>query len=587
MKFTFFISLFISSLFLSSNIAHSQSFEWLIKAGGVKSDKSSTIVVDDAGNSYVTGYYNEIADFGPFNTGFSYANSKEVFVAKVDPNGNYLWVRNGTNYYDDRGLGLCLDPQGNVYVTGTVWGGVVWGSLSVYNTSSYTDQIFVLKLDSNGNEIWLKNAGVDAATGFPYNDDHGLDLISDSQGNIFVTGFLSNADVVDHPATFDAIQFNMPAGDSLAFVAKLDNNGNWQWVETFEGIYNHRDNAIGIDDNGDVYVTGGFKGTKTFGSTTITSSGSQDIYVVKYSNNGFFLYVAQAGGILKDRGDAITYGNDGYMYVTGEFRDVCNFGPSLALDNYGGPNGRDVFVAKMTKDGQWVWVNQAGSTKGSDRGTAICANNQGNIFVSGQYRGNASFGGIQVSSGTDTTQVFVAAIDTLGTWRWVLEGGGPDFDRGTYVAVDTSCNLYFTGYFKQSIELGGPGLGALSLTSSGHNDIFISKIKDACFGYSPPTPPEPTPDEEDFTFEPYNVFSPNGDGVNDVLSFANGFNLEGSIVIVNRWGNIVYQSADLAKSWDGKNLIGNPVAEGVYFYKFEYQLKGATEKKNGFITVVR
>ena len=181
----------LSLLFICFTVvAYSQTFDWLVTGGGDLSDKGTTVVIDADGNSYITGYYNEEADFGPLNTGFSFEKSKEVFVAKLDPNGNYLWVRNGLNYYDDRGLGLCVDPSGNSYVTGTCWGGLEFGPLSVYNSTSYTDQIFVTKIDPNGNIIWMKNAGVDFAAVFPYCDDHGLDLVSDSQGNIYVTGFL-------------------------------------------------------------------------------------------------------------------------------------------------------------------------------------------------------------------------------------------------------------------------------------------------------------------------------------------------------------------------------------------------------------
>lgn len=111
----------LALLFVCTQV-YSQNFDWITTAGGLLSDKGTTVAVDDNGNTYITGFYNEIADFGPINTGFSYDHSKEVFVAKMDPNGNYLWVVNGTNYYDDRGLGLCLDPAGNAYVTGTCWG---------------------------------------------------------------------------------------------------------------------------------------------------------------------------------------------------------------------------------------------------------------------------------------------------------------------------------------------------------------------------------------------------------------------------------------------------------------------------------
>ena len=115
LKYSFFI-LFVP-FFMAASL-HAQTGEWLIGGGGFKSDKATTIVVVDAGNGYVTGYYNEKAFFGPFATGFSFQNSKEVFVAKIDPDGNWRRVRSGGSADFDRGADVDCDTACNVYVTG-------------------------------------------------------------------------------------------------------------------------------------------------------------------------------------------------------------------------------------------------------------------------------------------------------------------------------------------------------------------------------------------------------------------------------------------------------------------------------------
>ncbi len=568
--------------FLASVNVHSQNLEWLISAGGLKSDKATTVVVDDNGYSYVTGYYNEQAQFGPFDTGFSFSSSKEVFVAKIDPTGNYVWVKNGVNYYDDRGLGLCLDPAGNIYVTGTCWGGLTFGSMSLYNSTSYTDQIYVVKLDTDGNTIWIKNAGNDPG-GYPYNDDHGQDIISDSDGNLYLTGFISNNADTPNNATFDAISIPLIPHDSLAFVAKLTNDGTWLWVRTFDGIYEYRDNAVAVDDENNVYVAGGFDLTRTFGTSSITAVGQEDIFVVKYDENGNFLFVRQAGGLRKDRADAIAFGNDGHLYLTGEFRDTCNFGVAH-LNNYGSASGKDIFVAKMSKSGVWKWAIKAGSNKGSDRGTGICVNNSGNVFVSGQFSGEAKFGpDILLDSDGDSVQLFVAGIDTLGNWRWAKEGGGLDFDRAASVACDDNCNVYFTGYYAITMTV-----DSLSVTAVSGKEIFTGKFTDACFGYSASPPGGPGGEEEYCELLETNVFTPNGDHINDGLVFSTSCNMDGTVTIFNRWGEIVYQSNSLLEAWDGRTPAGILVQDGTYFYTIEVRSKfGQKEKKDGFITVIR
>ncbi|MDX2360388.1 MAG: gliding motility-associated C-terminal domain-containing protein [Crocinitomicaceae bacterium] len=584
------LSIQIIFVFLTiSFMNYGQSLDWLVSAGGALSDKGSTIAVDSDGNTFITGYYNEQAQFGPFDTGFSFSHSKEVFVAKLDPDGNFLWVTNGLNYYDDRGLGLCLDPQGNAYVTGTCWGGLDWPPFNVYNPTSYTDQIFVTKIDTDGNVIWMKNAGVDQ-TGFLYSDDHGHAIESDSQGNIFVTGHIANNDYDPQSAHFGAIDIPLNSGDTLGFLAKLSNDGVWQWVQTFGGVNWYRDNDIAVDDEDNVYVAGGFVGTRTFGTDVITSvNNSSDIYVVKYDNDGVYQYVLQVGDSLTDRADGITYGNDGHMYVTGEFEDEVFFGTD-DLNNYGGPVDKDIFVAKMTKDGVWVWATKAGSKKGSDRGIGICSNDQGDIFVSGQYKDTAKFGAIEVYAGLDSIQFFVGKISSDGIWQWVLDGGGPWKDRANFVAADDQCNVYFVGFYKDQLDAAG-----LSIVSAGLNDIFIGKISDACNIVGPPTPEEPEeppcdPNVSDCVTGVHvpTGFSPNGSGANETFSIIVGIDVTSIVFsIYDRWGNQMFQSTETNFEWDG-TYHGQPCNVGVYAYMVEIVYNdGTAEVKSGNITLVK
>ena len=165
-------------------------------------------------------------------------------------------------------------------------------------------------------------------------------------------------------------------------------------------------------------------------------------------------------------------------------------------------------------------------------------------------------------------------IDTSGNWQWVIDGGGLYTDRINSVAVDDSCNLYFVGYFKDSMTS-----EEFNLVASGNNDILVGKIVDAC---NSPIDPEPEIVAE---FTPTNIFRPNSDGVNDELAFTNDPNINGSVVVLNRWGNVVYESDDLTKKWDGTSKSGTDVNEGVYFYKIEYVFNATNKAKSGLVTI--
>jgi hypothetical protein len=101
-------ALFLTFFVFSIQFSFAQTVDCLNVAGHFLSDKATRVVMDNEGNTYMTGYYNEEATFGSIVIPFSNPHSKEVFIAKIDPNGNFLWVKNGVNYYDDRGLGITM-----------------------------------------------------------------------------------------------------------------------------------------------------------------------------------------------------------------------------------------------------------------------------------------------------------------------------------------------------------------------------------------------------------------------------------------------------------------------------------------------
>lgn len=450
-----------------------QSWDWASTAGGSSSDKGLDMDIDADGNLYVCGYYNFQANFDTITTPSAFG--KEGFIAKIDPSGAWQWVRTANGGWDERVLGICVDKvNGYVYATGTTWNNInTFGSCAPAPFQGSADNIFVGKFDLDGNCIWTVLAGGGA-------DDHGYDLITDQQGNIYLTGFISDEYFQNTTAVFGSISVSILLGDSICFVAKMSPDGTFLWVKTFDGTDGERDNRIAIDSDANVYITGGFWGTKPFGDTTVTSEGGNDIFVIKFDKDGNQQWVRTVGSTLGDRGNSITVDQFDNIYVTGEFRDTLRFGTD-DLNNYGSPGGRDIFVARITPDGEWLWATKAGSNGGQEKGTYITSNDNENIFVTGQFKRTAKFGSITITSVGDTLQAFVGAISTTGVWHWVLQGGGTFADRGSGIAVDESCNVYVAGYYVLNADFAG-----YSLTGLGLKDVFVAKVKDGCFEFGPP-----------------------------------------------------------------------------------------------------
>ena len=142
--FIFFILVLCSVALFAQNV----DWLWAKKAGGTSYDSSSSIAVDANGNSYVTGYFYGSATFG--TTTLTSSGGSDIFVAKLDINGNWLWAKKagGTDY--DYGNGIAVDANGNSYVTGYFYGSATFGTTTLTSSSEYYTVIYVAKLDING-----------------------------------------------------------------------------------------------------------------------------------------------------------------------------------------------------------------------------------------------------------------------------------------------------------------------------------------------------------------------------------------------------------------------------------------------------
>ncbi|MCK9334752.1 MAG: SBBP repeat-containing protein, partial [Candidatus Cloacimonetes bacterium] len=155
-----------------------------------------------------------------------------------------------------------------------------------------------------------------------------------------------------------------------------------------------------------------------------------------------WLWAKQVGGTSNDEGRSIATDSNGNSYVTGSFEGIAVFG-STTLTSSG---NTDIFIAKLGCNGNWLWATKAGGP-GSDIGYGIAVDGNGNSYVTGCFRDNASFGSTTINS-SGNTDIFVAKIDSNGNWLWAQKAGGSSSDYGYGIAVDSSGNSYVTGYFR-------------------------------------------------------------------------------------------------------------------------------------------
>jgi len=436
---------------LSSFTAQSQAWVWARSAGGTSYDLANDIYTDANGNSYITGWYQNTVNFGPDT--LTSVGGYDFYLAKYDAAGTCLWAQGTGSAMNDIGYGVVADALGNIYVTGTYWNTVVFGSTAL--TASGGSDIFVAKYNSSGVCQWAATGGA------PVFNEQGQAIALDASGDVIINGYFMGT------ATFGTTTF-ASYGSSDVFTAKINSSGAWQWA--VQGGSPNGDNGYGVscDANNNIYITGYFRSTATFGSQTITTSGMEDIYIVKYNSAGVCQWAQKAGGVDDDHGNGIVSDAGGNVYLTGWFTSgTMSFG---TINITAANSNEEAFVAKYNTSGVPQWAVDVGSA-GYEIGTGICLDISGNPVISGTYSATFTIGTttLNANAGGD---FFVARFSNAnGNNMWALNAAGPDNDVAYKVSSDGLGNIYCAGGFYTTCFF-----GTISITSLGIADIFLAKI---------------------------------------------------------------------------------------------------------------
>jgi gliding motility-associated-like protein len=245
---------------------------------------------------------------------------------------------------------------------------------------------------------------------------------------------------------------------------------NWLWSTGSNGNDEALKNTI--DKSGNIYTTGYFSLSSQFGSTTLTSSGSGDIFISKQDSSGNYIWTVKAGGPLSDRAYGIAADSAGNIFITGFFLGSATFG-SITLNSAN--SSQDIFIAKLNAAGSFVWAKNFGGDD-IDIGQAINADIYGNIIVAGQFRDTAQFDSYTFYSETDpltnapSFDIFILKLDGNGNVMWAKQGAAKYDDRGLSVASDASGNIYITGEFSDTLQF------VNTYNNNGFNASFILKM---------------------------------------------------------------------------------------------------------------
>ncbi|HMJ71303.1 MAG TPA: gliding motility-associated C-terminal domain-containing protein [Cyclobacteriaceae bacterium] len=378
----------------------------------------------------------------------------------------------GINFPSDAKF-IDVDPSGNAYVAGTLETNETYGGFALNNNGDH--DVFVLKINPTGTILWAKSYG-----GPGVDEVNAIDV--DAAGNVLLGGLFN--DVVDFDP--DAANDNFigaNSADADGYVLKLDTDGNFLSVDIFGGFAYDAVTGVASDASGNVYVTGYFAEEAdldpTSGGAEITATGT-DAFFVRMNSNGTFGWVQTVGN-----GDAVnsagaTVDSNGGPIFTGFYANSLDIDPGAGTEMLNAVSAsRDVFILKLSPaNGSFVWGKTIGGGTDTDSRSAIHADSQNNIYVTGAFIGTSDFdpgpGETILTSFNEFMDIFVAKFHPSGTLLWAHSFGGFGEDWGAGVYSDGS-SVYITGAFDLDVDF-DPGPAEYLLAAPDQKDIFILKL---------------------------------------------------------------------------------------------------------------
>ena len=468
--------LILFTLLITFNSLNAQvSFEWAKKFDGGQSVGKS-IVVDEKGNSYITGFFIGTVDFDPSPNVFNLSGTGggDIFICKINAQGNLVWAKGlqgsgptgGSR--DDQGLSISIDSIGNVYTTGFFRKtvdfdpGINTYNLTVTGSTSSNSDAFVLKLDSLGDFEWAIQMGNSQ------DYEQGNSITADNNGFIYVAG--------------------LAAGN---FISKINSqNGNIVWSKSFTtSSSNINIESIQTDKNGNVYTVGNFNNTVDFdpGSSTfnITAAG-MDVFISKLDSLGNFVWAKSFTGNSSSSSKAASCIIDDFenLIIYGDFNGTVDFDPNVGVFNLS--SSQSVFLTKLDTAGNLIWgknIEGANVNDGVfDADKSLSVDKNGNIYLTGHFQNTVDFNpdipqfNLTSQGGAD---IFICLLDSSGIFNNAFSFGSSGLstsDLGYSIAIDNNFSILSTGYFHDVVDF-DPSSSIFNLTgASNAKSIFILKL---------------------------------------------------------------------------------------------------------------
>ena len=385
----------------------------------------------------------------------------DFFLGWFDENGSWEAGISGGSSTTDSIDAIALLPNGDLIVAGTYCINSIGllcqmglGDLTPLRKNSQSDEgnAFIARIDANGEWVWasqVRNEKEIFVVDMLVTPENEIHLAVGFSGDLEISGSLYEA-----------------SDDMSLLVAMFNENGNI--ISSFRadatgGV--EPSGSLCIDGSGASYVTVTFVGELTFMETVLSSNGSTDVGVARYSEAGWS-WAISAGSLGEER----VYDCDGLplagVKIVGEFSGNATFGGQST----GQSDGIDLYVAEVSQDGGWVNIVTGGGV-GIDRATGIAHNQQGSTYISGVTSAGMTLGqdivpDLDGYDDQDHFDIFLAELLPNQTWGWAISVGGNGYDEPTSLEIGNDGSPFVSYIFNGNFTI-----GAQSTTAIGSFDV--------------------------------------------------------------------------------------------------------------------
>ncbi len=424
--------------------------------------------------------------------------SGALFLAQLDMDGNFglvefipTWAAQA-NYVS---LFLEADSYGDLYLVGNIMDPTYFRD-SIINY--WPNEIFLMKIDTNMNVKWLHHKDISAniwIEDFVKANDNQFYLYGYFRDSLAIEGIKLDgepdswtyflADFDSDGVFANAYDYEDPLGNFLLgpsgtlYTTSYVNYDHWLHKKTLSGaeswninIWNNGGDAsmhftMDIDEDGNLYAQGFYRGTVDFFGTQIKGRG---IFFMKFRNNGTVEWFK-----TMENSDGYSYGikvdNEGNVYAWGGFADFIRM-EGLEYTNTD-PGGRDIYLVKLDRDGQLKYIKQFDG-KGIVYGWGgMDLTPENDIVITGSFSDTLVFGAYTLTEERENYwDVFVTKINSSGNILWARSYAGWYYSWGRSVASDSSGNVYITGAFRDSIKFDT----VMFTHPNGAYDMFLTKL---------------------------------------------------------------------------------------------------------------